>query len=160
MTKSASAPTRPQRARKTVCIDGDDTCTREVKAWEVHWARGTTEQGSSGAGLWNQNHRLVGVLSGGEASCTNTGGSDYFARLNAAYRANSASSGQLKAWLDPDNSGITSLAGLDSTETAEPVEASDGGGGGGGSLDAGLLAGLAALGLLRRRLTSRRACRA
>ena len=148
-TSSASA--------QTVCIDGE-ACTRRVRAWQVNWARGTTEQGSSGGGLWNQDHRLVGVLSGGNASCTNTGGSDYFARLNAAYQANSASSGQLKAWLDPDNSGITSLGGLDSREVTGPDD-EDGEGSGGGSLGGGLLAALAALAGLRR-LTSRRACRA
>lgn len=159
--KRISTYTSPASAQ-TVCIeDGAVSCAREVKTWQVTWARGTTEQGSSGGGLWNQNHRLVGVLSGGEASCSNTGGSDYFARLAAAYRANSASSGQLKAWLDPDNSGITSLGGLDSRQVTEPDDEDDGGNSGGGSLDAGLLAGLAALGLLRRRrATSRRACRA
>lgn len=156
---------------QTVCIDGD-ACTRRVRTWQVNWARGTTEPGSSGGGLWNQNHRIVGVLSGGDASCTNTGGNDYFARLTAAYQANTASSGQLKAWLDPSNAGITRLNGLDSTETGSAVTQNpaesygtvdDGDGGGGGSLDTGLLAGLALLGLLRRRLasiTSRRACRA
>ena len=65
-------------------------------------------------------------------------------------------SGQLKAWLDPDNRGITSLGGLDSRQVTSDE---DGEGSGGGSLGGGLLAALAALGLLRR-LTSRRACRA
>jgi lysyl endopeptidase len=37
-----------------------------VDAWEV----GTTEPGSSGAPLYNENQRIIGVLSGGFAACT------------------------------------------------------------------------------------------
>ncbi|MDB5968456.1 MAG: hypothetical protein JWQ90_906 [Hydrocarboniphaga sp.] len=106
--------------RQDVCIDGsssDSSCTRLVKSWQVNWARGVTESGSSGSGLWNQNHRLVGVLSGGNTSCTNTAGNDYFARLEVAYTANAAASGQLKAWLDPAGSGITGIAGRESSSS-------------------------------------------
>lgn len=107
--------------RQNVCLDGagsgGSSCKRLVKSWQLNWSRGITESGSSGSGLWNQNHRLVGLLSGGDTSCSNTSGNDYFARLEAAYTANPAASGQLKAWLDPDASGITSLAGRDSSAT-------------------------------------------
>jgi lysyl endopeptidase len=108
--------------RQNVCLDGagsggSSSCTRLVKSWQLNWSRGITESGSSGSGLWNQNHKLVGVLSGGDTSCSNTSGNDYFARLEAAFTANSAANGQLKAWLDPDGSGITSLAGRDSSST-------------------------------------------
>ena len=108
--------------RQNVCLDGSSSggsssCKRLVKSWQLNWSRGITESGSSGSGLWNQDHKLVGVLSGGDTSCSNVSGNDYFARLEAAYIANSAASGQLKAWLDPDASGITSLAGRDSSST-------------------------------------------
>lgn len=107
--------------RQTVCLDGagsgGGSCTRSVTSWQVNWARGVTESGSSGSGLWNQNHRLVGVLSGGDTSCGNTSGEDYFARLETAYTAKPAASGQLKAWLDPDDSGITGLNGRDSSSS-------------------------------------------
>ena len=45
--------------------DSDGTHWR-VEAWEV----GTTEPGSSGAPLYNENQRIIGVLSGGRAACT------------------------------------------------------------------------------------------
>mgnify|MGYP001584419544 CR=1 FL=1 len=98
----ATAATRTD----SVLIDG-----RPTDVWDVRWSQGTTEPGSSGAGLYNQNNQIVGVLSGGDASCSNLGGSDYFGRLDKAWQANSASNGQLKFWLDPDNTGRTELCG-------------------------------------------------
>jgi lysyl endopeptidase len=128
--------------RQTICLGSVGvlgTCSRSVQTWQVNWARGVTEQGSSGGGLWNQDHRLVGVLSGGNTSCSNPDGSDYFARIEVAYAANAAASGQLKAWLDPDNSGVRSAAGLESS-------ADSGSGGGACSLfSLAVLAVLAAL---------------
>ncbi|MBK6476032.1 MAG: T9SS type A sorting domain-containing protein [Flavobacteriales bacterium] len=49
--------------------------------WQVQlWAAGTTEPGSSGSGLWNQDHRLVGQLFGGEAACGNSV-NDFYGKL-------------------------------------------------------------------------------
>lgn len=131
-----------------VCIDESITgaCTRSVQAWRVNWARGTTEGGSSGGGLWNQSHRLVGVLSGGNASCSNLSGDDYYARLSVAYTANAAASGQLKVWLDPANTGATNIAGRNPGELNDPDE--DSGGGSFGIF--GLLALLGLRGLRRK----------
>lgn len=145
--KRISTYTAPAVAA-TVCIDenlaGD--CIRSVAAWQVNWARGTTEGGSSGGGLWNQNHRLVGILSGGNASCAVIDGDDFYARLNVAYTANSATSGQLKAWLDPANTGATNLAGRDPSDVVDPDEDE-----GGGALSIfGLLALLGLRGLRRK----------
>jgi len=91
--------------------DGVLIAGRPTDAWEVHWSQGTTEGGSSGAGLYNQNRQIVGVLSGGDASCSNRNGPDYFGRLSNAWQASAARNGQLKAWLDPDNTGRTTLCG-------------------------------------------------
>jgi hypothetical protein len=53
--------------------------------WRIAtWEDGTTEPGSSGSGLWNQDHRLVGQLFGGEANCGNNV-NDYFGRFNVSY---------------------------------------------------------------------------
>src|SRR3546814_6491268 len=41
-----------------------------VNSWGVRWASGTTEQGSSGSGLLDQNHRIIGTLSGGNGGCS------------------------------------------------------------------------------------------
>lgn len=93
----------------------DNNTTRTVQAWRVGWASGVTEPGSSGSGLWNQNHQIIGVLSGGDSSCTNTTGSDYYGRLGVAWTANSTASGQLKANLDPCNTGSTAVGGANAS---------------------------------------------
>lgn len=95
--------------------------TRTVESWRVNWSQGTTEQGSSGSGLWNQNHRLIGILSGGDASCSNTGGNDFYGRLDVAWTAEPQPDGQLKAHLDPDNTGANSVPGRDPTRAAQPI---------------------------------------
>jgi len=87
----------------------------DIPAWRVlQWDLGTTEPGSSGSGLWNQNKRVVGTLSGGGAACVgnvDNNASDYYARLDAQWTAKAATASQLKAWLDPDNSGARAVAG-------------------------------------------------
>lgn len=45
---------------------------------------GTTEPGSSGSGLWNQDHRIIGQLYGGTASCANNI-DDYYGRFDVSY---------------------------------------------------------------------------
>jgi len=53
--------------------------------WQVQlWDAGTTEPGSSGSGLWNQNKQLVGQLFGGAANCT-TSVNDYYGRLTISW---------------------------------------------------------------------------
>lgn len=78
--------------------------------WKVSkWDIGTTESGSSGAPLFNQNHNIVGILTGGSASCTATNESDYFAKFSTAWSYYPESNRQLKAWLNPDNENINYL---------------------------------------------------
>ncbi|MEL0035095.1 MAG: PKD domain-containing protein [Gammaproteobacteria bacterium] len=49
-----------------------------IEAWDV----GTTEGGSSGSGIWNQQKQLIGTLSGGLASCTAPAESDWYGRMS------------------------------------------------------------------------------
>ncbi|MDP3858615.1 MAG: serine protease [Stagnimonas sp.] len=105
-----------------------------VDAWQVRWAQGTTETGSSGSALWNQNHQVVGMLSGGGASCEDPDQPDFFARLERAWTANSASNGQLKAHLDPTNSGSLTLNSKDAGSSGTLPDNSSGGGGAFGGL--------------------------
>lgn len=79
--------------------------------WRVsHWEIGTTEGGSSGSPLFDMSGKIIGALSGGGSYCGN-GQSDYYYRLNKAWEQYPAANNQLKAWLDPTSSGVTSLAG-------------------------------------------------
>lgn len=81
------------------------------------WDEGTTEQGSSGSGLWNQNRHVVGILSGGVAACGNNE-PDWYGRLSVAWNEGRTSNRRLKDWLDPANTGKTSLAGSDGSASA------------------------------------------
>lgn len=56
--------------------------------WIDQYEQGSTEGGSSGAPLYDQNHRIVGQLYGGTASCAGTipnTNSDYYGRLGVAW---------------------------------------------------------------------------
>lgn len=97
-----------------------------VDAWEVHWSGGTTEAGSSGGGLWNSARQLIGVLSGGTASCGNPGGADYYGRMDLAWTANASRNGQLKAHLDPAGTCIAAIPGLDPLTTSKPAPITSG----------------------------------
>ena len=84
--------------------------------WQVlQWDEGTTEGGSSGSPLFNQNHRVVGLLTGGEAVCGNSV-NDYFARMDVAYDVSPDIDESLKPWLDPAGSGLLVLDGRDPYE--------------------------------------------
>lgn len=56
-----------------------------AQCWRVAtWEDGTTEPGSSGSGLWNQNGHLTGQLYGGQASCSNNV-NDYYGRFDVSW---------------------------------------------------------------------------
>ena len=56
-----------------------------AQCWRIlNWEDGTTEPGSSGSGLWDQNKRLIGQLYGGQATCTNNV-NDYYGRFDISY---------------------------------------------------------------------------
>ncbi|MCX6239585.1 MAG: trypsin-like peptidase domain-containing protein [Bacteroidia bacterium] len=75
------------------------------------WEIGTTETGSSGCALFNQNKLLIGSLTGGTATCTDPT-NDLFSMFNKQWDYYKTSDKQLKIWLDPGNTGATELAGL------------------------------------------------
>ena len=50
----------------------------------ANYESGTTEPGSSGSALWNQDHRIIGQLYGGSASCQNNS-DDYYGRMDVSY---------------------------------------------------------------------------
>jgi len=82
--------------------------------WLVVWTEGTTEQGSSGSGLWNlSTKRLVGTLSGGQAACNNPGGQDCYGKFSVAWNSGVSAADRLADWLDPLNTGVMSIPGAD-----------------------------------------------
>lgn len=83
--------------------------------WQVEWDRNTTtEGGSSGSPLFDQNHRIIGQLWGGGASCSALSSPDYYGRVSQSWNpAGSNSTNQLKFWLDPNNSAAAFIDGYD-----------------------------------------------
>ena len=83
--------------------------------WKVlNWETGSTEAGSSGAGLFSDK-RVFGTLSGGVASCDNPS-YDAFARLSKMWDYRQSSDHQIKVWLDPLGTGKRKLDGFDPFE--------------------------------------------
>ena len=74
----------------------------------IDWDLGTTEPGSSGSPLFDQDHRVIGQLHGGFASCTSQT-SDWYGSMAVSWTGGGTSSTRLSNWLDPDGTGATVL---------------------------------------------------
>ncbi|WP_353483408.1 hypothetical protein [Haliscomenobacter sp.] len=73
--------------------------------------KGSFKVGSSGSALLNQKKRVVGQLHGGQDTCVNPIG--YFGRLFVSWDGSDLSSGRLKDWLDPGDSQVDTLNGIE-----------------------------------------------
>jgi len=86
--------------------------------WGVTWVatangHGITEGGSSGSGLFNSSGLLIGTLTGGGSSCSNRTAPDAYGKMSYHWTSNGATAPfRLANWLDPDNTGATTLAGI------------------------------------------------
>jgi hypothetical protein len=69
------------------------------------WDVGTTEPGSSGSPLFDQNQRVVGQLHGGYAACGNNL-ADWYGRLSVSWTGGGSPSSRLADWLDPGATGV------------------------------------------------------
>jgi hypothetical protein len=83
--------------------------------WGVlSWDLGVTEPGSSGSPLFNQNRRIIGQLHGGASACGASVLSDEYGKVSVSWNpAGSTTSGQLKHWLDPNNTNASFVDGYD-----------------------------------------------
>lgn len=93
--------------------------------WQVTWNRNTTtEGGSSGSPLFDNNGRIIGQLWGGGASCSNLNSPDYYGRIaNSWNPSGSNSTNRLMDWLDPNNSGVSTLDGYDPNQPSLALDA-------------------------------------
>jgi lysyl endopeptidase len=81
--------------------------------WKINdWNSGTTEGGSSGSPLFDQNHRIVGQLHGGNAACGNDE-FDFYGKLSYSWDTDPFAINQLEFWLDPGITGVNVLDGFD-----------------------------------------------
>ncbi|MCB2156845.1 hypothetical protein KQI84_18355 [bacterium] len=111
----------PSVEEKRISFENDQTTITDyldttVNANSTHiritdWDLGTTEGGSSGSPLFNPDHRIVAVLTGGYAACGNDS-SDWYGRLYKSWEGGGSSTSRLKDWLDPGNTGATAIDGL------------------------------------------------
>ena len=83
-------------------------------AWRTNPNKGVTEQGSSGSPLFNANGLIIGTLTSGSSACNYIYGKDNYGRMYYHWTNNNNSNNarKLQPWLDPDNTGITQLAGM------------------------------------------------
>lgn len=76
------------------------------------WEIGTTESGSSGSPLFDENGRIIGQLYAGQSACVgleNNKEYDIYGRFGVSWNAGSTVETRLMEWLDPTNSGHTSV---------------------------------------------------
>ena len=129
--RSSSAPTiscgvhHPGGAPKKINFDNDQAYNSGAinwqgggyspagSHWELYWDEGGTEGGSSGSPLFDNNQRIVGVLSGGSGAC-GSGGSDLYGKLAKAFQVTN-----IENYLC---AGGTCPTAIDGTYTAGPSE--------------------------------------
>lgn len=99
-----------------VCRDDDRPYTSVQSGAQVwfldEWETGVTEPGSSGSPLFNQDGRIVGQLFGGAAACNGTSNNqqyDFYGRFDVSWNNGSSNTTRLRDWLDPNNTGVTTL---------------------------------------------------
>ena len=84
----------------------------EQQGWGDGWEIGTTESGSSGSPLFNENGKIIGQLYAGHAACDGmetNGDYDLYGRFGVSWNIGTSSGGRLKDWLDFADTGQTTM---------------------------------------------------
>jgi hypothetical protein len=79
--------------------------------WDLDFTTGTFEVGSSGAALYDSEHRIRGQLHGGNPNCPGTTQA-WCGRLNLAWEGGGTPASRLRDWLDPLGTGAETLNAL------------------------------------------------
>lgn len=111
----------PATNEKRISFDFDPTTTTNylqsainpngTHARVANWEIGTTEPGSSGSPLYNQNKQVIGQLHGGYAACSNNL-DDWYGRISVSWEGGGTPATRLRDWLDPDNTGLLAIDGF------------------------------------------------
>lgn len=115
---SSVAIHQPDAKEKAITFDSDPleklpSFNGWRHVWKVgQWELGSTEAGSSGSCLFDEDSGLcVGTLTGGSAYCDIPDGWDIFGRMDAHWTGDGTPSGRLSDWLDPLATGALTLEG-------------------------------------------------
>ncbi|MEZ4874095.1 MAG: T9SS type A sorting domain-containing protein [Flavobacteriaceae bacterium] len=118
----------PQGDIMKVCRDNDPAIKQDAngtKTWLIRgisagngngWDLGTTESGSSGSPLFNEDGNIIGQLYGGQSFCDGTETNadyDLYGRFGISWNVGTTKETRLKDWLDPTNTGQTQLGPLE-----------------------------------------------
>ena len=124
--KSGTSPTsqvgihHPAGDLKKISFDNNaatQATYSSASCWRIsNWDDGTTEGGSSGSPLFDQNKRIIGQLYGGQASCSNNV-NDYYGRFDVSWDSGTNTTNELNSWLDPLGTNPQYLDGLDGSTT-------------------------------------------
>lgn len=117
----------PNGAPKMIAIDNDSLKVASYRNfdertfWNVdEWDEGATEQGSSGAPIFNSDHKVIGILAGGDSDCSYPM-NDYFQMFSVCYNRYQSEAMQLEHWLNPNGADVLVLEGtynIDNSVTA------------------------------------------
>jgi hypothetical protein len=83
--------------------------------FQVFWDVGTSENGSSGSSLFDENGYIVGQLHGGNADCSVF--QTFFGRFALSWDEGTTSDTRLKDWLDPNDLGNITLEALEPSQS-------------------------------------------
>ncbi len=89
------------------------------------WEIGTTESGSSGSPLFDENGRIIGQLYAGQSACNgleNNNDYDIYGRFGVSWNFGATRESRLMDWLDPINSGHTTLETLQNLLNTQEFE--------------------------------------
>ncbi len=128
-SKTTACIHHPRGDIKKISLNTDSTLTSDWAEgppdlhWQVNnWETGTTEPTSSGAGLFDENRRIVGQLRGGTATCNNLS-FDSFGKFSRAWNDGNQPNQRLQDWLAPDGASPLVIDGHNCTQSAFALDA-------------------------------------
>lgn len=89
------------------------------------WEIGTTESGSSGSPLFNEEGRIIGQLYAGQSACDgiqNNNDYDIYGRLGVSWNYGDSAQNRLLDWLDPNGTGQSTTETLQNILNTEDFE--------------------------------------
>lgn len=102
--------------RETIGATGARNAYWDVRFTATENGHGIVEGGSSGSPLFNQNHLIVGTLTGGASSCLMPEQENIYSKLYYNWdKHGTADSSRMDIWLDPRKTNVETLKGISRT---------------------------------------------